>query len=59
MSSDYLYLLSNRDYIHKIAKIYAEQSNRGKDEIEELNRELKYVREALDETQFSLQEVEN
>ena len=40
MKSDYLFLLSNRDYILKIVEIYAEQSNRGKDEIEELNGSL-------------------
>ena len=55
MKLDYLYLLTDRDYILKIAEIYAEQSNRGKDEIDELNRELKHVREALDEARFSLQ----
>ena len=59
MKSDYLYLLTDKDYILKIAEIYAKQENRGKDEIDELNRELKHVRKALDEARFSLQGVEN
>lgn len=59
MKSDYLYLLTDRDYILKVAKIYAAQSSREKDEIEDLNRTLKYVGEKLSETQFSLQKAEN
>ena len=59
MRSDYLYLLSNRDYILKVAEIYAAQSKQEKDEIEDLNRTLKYAQEALSETQFSLQRAEN
>ena len=59
MKSDYLYLLTDRDYILKIAEIHAEQANKGKVEIDELNRELKHVRMTLDETRFALQGAEN
>ena len=59
MKSDYLYLLSDKDYILKVAEIYATQSNREKDEIQDLSRTLKNVREALSETQLSLLGAEN
>ena len=59
MKSDFLYLLTDRDYILKIAEIHVEQANRGKEEIDELNRELKHVHMALDEARFSLQDAEN
>ena len=59
MKSDYLYLLSDRDYILKATKIYATQSNREKDEIEDLSKALKDVRKALSETQLSLLGAEN
>lgn len=59
MKSDYLYLLSDKDNILRVAEIYADQSNREKNEIEELNRELKYTLEAVNDAQISLQEVEN
>ena len=57
MKSDCLYLLFDRDYFLKLAEIYAAQPNRKKDEIEDLNRTLKYVREALSENQFSQNQI--
>lgn len=59
MISNYLCLLSDRDYILKVVEIYVDQSNKGRNEIIKLNRELKYTHEAFDDTQISLQEAEN
>ncbi len=59
MKSDYLCFLYDRDYILKVAETYDDQWNRERNEIKELNKELKYVHKALDDTQFSLQEAKN
>ena len=59
MESDYLCLLFDKDYTLKIVGSYINQLNKDRTKIKELNKELKYVREALVDTQFSLQEVEN
>ena len=58
-NSDYLYLLSDRDYILKVAEIYVDQRNKERNEIMELKRELKGNREGLDDAQVALQEAEN
>ena len=55
MKSKYLYLLSEWENFLKVAEKYVDQSNRERKEI----KELKDAREALDESQFSLQEAES
>ena len=59
MKSDYLCLLSDRDYILKVAGIHIDQSNKGRNEIMELNRDLKYTHEPLNNASISLQEAGN
>ena len=59
MKSDYLCLLSDRDCILKVVGIYVDQLSKGKNEIMELNRELKYAHEALDDTHIALHEAKN
>ena len=43
MKSDYLSLFSDSGYILKVAGIYVDQLSKGKNEIMELNRELKLL----------------
>lgn len=57
LKSDYLCLLSDRDYILKVAENYVGQLREKENEVNKLNRELKDAREALDNTRVVLHET--
>lgn len=59
INSDYLCLLSDKDYILKIAGIYVDRLSKGKDEIDKFSRELKNAQEALYDTWVTLHEAKN
>lgn len=59
MKLEYFYFLSNRNNLLKVAETLIDQLNKERNEIKELNRELKETQEALNNAQISFQEVEN
>ena len=50
LKSQYLCLISNRDYIVKVDELYVGQLRKKADEVNKLNRELKNTQEALNNT---------
>lgn len=59
MKSEYLYLLSDRDHILKVAEVYANKLKEKEDEVNKLIKKLIDTHETFENTQIAYQEAKN